>query len=113
MGAVIKELKIELAPIEQSLLDVIGRKININSTQQLSDYIFNECEFDRVAGGKDESLDKRQLKALNWKYHRDTNLFSLLLDYKEKIAELRYIKGLDKLLYNDTVFPHYNQTGTI
>lgn len=101
-----KQLSDEIAEMEKKL-DEFFPDINLNSNQQLADYLFNVIGLERVKG---DSVDKEVLKALADDYEG----IKVLLEYR-KLTKLlsTYIEPLPKMVWEDG-FLHgeLNQIGT-
>jgi len=116
-----KKLNIELtgrmAEIEKQVFDSVGKSFNINSTQQLSDVLFNRLRLDPPDKGKKTasghySTSADVLDALSGKHP----VVDMVLEHRE-LSKLKstYVDALPEAVDSKTgrVHTSYSQTGAV
>jgi len=111
------ELAERLGKIEAELFDMVGHPFNVNSTQQLSDVLFEELELKPPDGTRKTASGKFSTAAdVLGALKEEHEAVALVLEHRE-IAKLKstYADSLPEQINPDSgrVHTSYNQTGAI
>jgi DNA polymerase-1 len=113
-----KELEERIGDLEKRIFDIAGMEFNVNSTQQLSEVLFDEL-----------SLPHRGLRKTKSGYYStaadvleslreadETGIIELVLEYRElRKLKSTYVDALPELVNEETgrIHSSFNQTGTV
>ncbi|MGM7682836.1 DNA polymerase [Cytobacillus sp. Hm23] len=107
-GKVARSLTNEIEKLRQRIWFHTG-KINLNSTVQVSDALYNKLKLPRVNVKKPNSIDIKTLKKIRAKH----KVIQLLIDYREKVnLKTAYADNLLKSAIDERVYTSYGTVGT-
>jgi len=111
-----KEFEARLAKLEKQIWEAAGERFNINSTQQLSDILFDKLGMPKHVTRRTRSGHYSTAADVLEKLRGHHPIVDLILEYRE-LAKLHstYVDALCKLIDPTTgrVHTSYNQTGTV
>jgi DNA polymerase I len=113
-----RELDERLQALEKEIYAIAGRPFNINSTQQLSDVLFQELKLPHRGLRKTRSGHFSTAADVldSLKEADETGIINLILEYRE-LGKLKgtYVDALPELVNPETgrIHSSFNQTGTV